>query len=385
MRIPLLSVLVATTLSAQSEPPYPLRPLQETRVIGAEAAGGVFLASIRSVAVATNGDVYVLDGQERDIKRYDAAGRFIARFGSQGVGPGELRTPLTVTLRDSVVHVLDQSNGYVEYAGDGTHIRTTRTRPDWLDNSRVRHGHAVIVDSDMIQRPVGPPVPVTTLAPMYRRVMLRNSSGGVDTIAVHRLDMGIVTLNAGSAPPAARPIGFGSQGVHSVIGDSTLVVADGYAAEVRWYAFTPAGATLRKTASLRQTSRLVTRDDLTEAGVRLAGQTVNMSGTAGAMTRSALQPTAATVTQATERWSVATRMLVANDGAVAVAAPLTVSQPRENKSTVENNVYTVFPATGAPFRVTLPGSQYLHLIHAGEFYVSDRNDDEPVIRVLRPR
>jgi hypothetical protein len=25
------------------------------------------------------------------------------------------------------------------------------------------------------------------------------------------------------------------------------------------------------------------------------------------------------------------------------------------------------------------------LIHAGEFYVSDRNDDEPVIRVLRPR
>ncbi len=386
MRLAFFLFLAPAALSAQPPQPYPLRPLQEQRAVGTDEAAGVFIAHMGTTAISPGGELFVIDAGDRDLKVYDAArGTFMRRFGRQGSGPGELQTPLTVVLRDTMVHVTDQRNGYLEFARDGRHIRTTRQRPEWLDAIPLRHGHHLLIEMQQLDRTI-PPRPVTAVEPMYRTVVLRTPDGRTDTIAAFRMDMGLVTLNSGSSRPTARPVGFGNQGVHALIGDSLLVVADGYAAEVRWYRITPAGAVLRRTESLRQRPRPVTAADLTAAGKRLAGATSQIISSPGRGSALApQQPTDATVSDAPDRWSVATRIVTAHDGTVAIAAPLTISLVRERRSTIENNVYTVFPPAGAPYRIALTGSQYLHLIHAGEFYIGDRDADEPVLRVYRPR
>jgi hypothetical protein len=392
MRLLLLTALAATTLPAQREPAYPLRQLQPVREIGTDEAAGVFLATIRGVAVSTTNRLYVIDGSDRNVKSYDARnGKFLQRYGREGSGPGEFRIPNVIALRDSMLVVTDATNGYVEYHVDGRPLRTVRERPVWMDKRPMRSGNFVVIATDAVPRPPmnGPPVPITTLEPLYKRVLVNTASGRTDTIAKLRLDLGLGTLEGDRGMTMAVSTGFGAQGVHEIVGDSLLVIADGYNGEVRYYRFSPAGATLARTVSLRQTGSAVSAEDIAEAGRRLARSSRRVTSTGapgGAMAvQSATQPTGANISHAPDRWSVATRILVSHDGTVAVGAPLSASDPTTRAMTTQRNVFTVIPANGQPYRVQLTDSQYLWAIHAGEFYVSDRNDDEPVIRVLRPR
>jgi hypothetical protein len=58
------------------------------------------------------GRIYVADGQAREIRVFDARGRFVRRIGSPGRGPGELRWPagLALTRHGSRLLVTDYGN-----------------------------------------------------------------------------------------------------------------------------------------------------------------------------------------------------------------------------------------------------------------------------------
>ena len=62
-------------------------------------------------AVASNGDLYVLDGVNHRVVVYDAEGRFQRQFGSQGSDPGQFQFPLGITVTQAGhVYVADSGN-----------------------------------------------------------------------------------------------------------------------------------------------------------------------------------------------------------------------------------------------------------------------------------
>ena len=95
--------------------------------------------SIAGIAVDDAGSLYVADGQDYEVRKFDPAGQFLIRFGRQGSGPGEfskidglaLLTDSQVAVVDGIenrLSLFDSSTG--EYRGQWTIPR------QWLTWSR---------------------------------------------------------------------------------------------------------------------------------------------------------------------------------------------------------------------------------------------------------
>jgi hypothetical protein len=103
------------------------RVLQEDLSIGVEeGAPEEMFGQIRSLAVAPDGAIYVMD-PEPALRKFDRTGAYLATFGRLGSGPGEYRQPdggLTV-LADGRVVVRDPSNGRFQlFTPSGEHAGT---------------------------------------------------------------------------------------------------------------------------------------------------------------------------------------------------------------------------------------------------------------------
>lgn len=71
--------------------------------------------------------MYVYDYQYKQIRSYNAAGKFLRNIGRSGSGPGEYRNAVMTVTNDSVLVVLDAGNTRVSYFNpDGT-VRSTFT------------------------------------------------------------------------------------------------------------------------------------------------------------------------------------------------------------------------------------------------------------------
>lgn len=83
--------------------------------------------SVRSVAVAADGTVYVVDGQVPDLRAFSPDGRFLRTLGSPGEGPGELKSPdggLAIPS-DGRILVRDPGNARIQvYAQSGEALET---------------------------------------------------------------------------------------------------------------------------------------------------------------------------------------------------------------------------------------------------------------------
>ncbi|MFW5947370.1 MAG: hypothetical protein ACOCUW_02650 [Gemmatimonadota bacterium] len=117
----------------------------ETAALEPEVRIGVFegedhymLGQVRSLAVAPDGAIYVVDGQVPALRKYAADGSYLATFGREGAGPGEYRRPdggLGV-LSDGRVVLRDPSNGRLQvYAPDGEPVATWPVRGNFSTSS----------------------------------------------------------------------------------------------------------------------------------------------------------------------------------------------------------------------------------------------------------
>ena len=92
------------------------RVLQEDLSIGVEeGAPEEMFGDLRSIAVAPDGAIYVMD-PEPALRKFDRTGRFVGTIGRLGSGPGEYRSPDggLVVLRDGRVVIRDPGNGRLQ-------------------------------------------------------------------------------------------------------------------------------------------------------------------------------------------------------------------------------------------------------------------------------
>jgi hypothetical protein len=102
--------------------------VREVDIGGVEGDSAYQFGQIASIAVGVDSAVYVLDAQSRDVRVFDAAGRFTRRFGRPGTGPGELSqgaAAVIVVAGDTVLvpDILQQR--ITHFAPDGEPVATT--------------------------------------------------------------------------------------------------------------------------------------------------------------------------------------------------------------------------------------------------------------------
>lgn len=88
---------------------------------------------IGGVAVDTDGLIYVLESQDRQVRVYDDQGRLVRRIGGEGEGPGEFRSPMLIGLQHDTLAIGDPGLGRVTlFLRTGQLLETVPTPPVWL-------------------------------------------------------------------------------------------------------------------------------------------------------------------------------------------------------------------------------------------------------------
>lgn len=100
--------LVTSALPAHGQEQW--RFIEEVR-IGSLSEGPAQFGEIRGVALGSEGRILVLDGQQQEIRIFDASGRFVRQVARRGAGPGEIRNANgLLTAPSAVVWVNDPGN-----------------------------------------------------------------------------------------------------------------------------------------------------------------------------------------------------------------------------------------------------------------------------------
>ena len=90
-----------TTIKNPREPidKTPILELKEDLSLGGpRAAGDYAFGNIRNFVVDEQGSIYVLDGKNYRIQAFDASGKYLRTIGRKGQGPGDLDSPLSLSL-----------------------------------------------------------------------------------------------------------------------------------------------------------------------------------------------------------------------------------------------------------------------------------------------
>lgn len=96
-------------LTAPREAPeWRAEPIVVVATAGGES--GEF-GSIRSILLAPDGTLYVVDPSKRALSIFDSTGRFVRVLGREGSGPGEYREPYSIAWMGKSLAVLDPRNG----------------------------------------------------------------------------------------------------------------------------------------------------------------------------------------------------------------------------------------------------------------------------------
>ena len=91
---------------------------------GTTGSGDLQFRSPRGIAVASNGDVYVVDCNNHRVQVIDEDGGVVTSWGTEGTGDGQLNYPFGIALAaDGSVVVADEQNHRIQsFASDGTFL-----------------------------------------------------------------------------------------------------------------------------------------------------------------------------------------------------------------------------------------------------------------------
>ena len=353
-----LSTGAAAQGGARGEPRFVLTPL--LTIGGDDVAEAYTFNRVSDIAAGADGTIYVLDAGDQAVKAYDAAGRFVRRFGRRGEGPGEFTHAVAVRV-DSVVTVFDAGqNRYAAFSPAGEHRRTRRLpTPGGVALATLHPLHeGFAVGMTAARHSFGSP----SNDPYHTVLLIRPDGRLADTILVYHSGATVWHPVNAMLPWGVAASDFGPAGAWAVLGDSVVAVVDGYAGTVRWLAITGGRARQLRAARLPNPARAITSADLAGVERRLRAKTPQRLG------RVALEPP--------PRWSAATRALFADDASLWV---------QNGNGAEESRIWTVFDREGRYLRrLQLPAGFLLRSIRGGRLYGVARTDlDVNVVRVFR--
>lgn len=296
---------------------------------------GVWFSRVLDIRSTPDGRIYVADSGRREILIFSPSGGLITAVGGEGEGPGRF-TMLGAMRVDSVIWVWDpMRRTETRFSLDGALLGSRSVTEPWLfgpgTSRSLRHGHRISETA-----PTFHPFQSRFDSPFYRLVV---SGVGVrpDTVAEIRSRQALWFDADDMLPFANTATPFGQGGGWAFLGDSALVVADGYSGEVVWYRATTTGLQVLRRAHAPVNVLAVTESDLARFEQSLHQELRNELG--------ARAPRAISV-RAPSHWSGITR-IVADETGPAVylesAAGRTASRWR-----VLRNDGTIGPVTFPP-------------------------------------
>jgi len=107
-------------------------------------------SSIRNFIVDEAGNVYVLDSKESLIRVFASSGRFLRQIGKKGDGPGELASPLRLSIhRTSRELAVSQNSRRITFFDlEGKYIRSLNTGVHYIPQCEVdSEGHIIGLES----------------------------------------------------------------------------------------------------------------------------------------------------------------------------------------------------------------------------------------------
>jgi hypothetical protein len=124
-----------TIISNPKEPMYSEQVLtleKELTIGGAEAKGEGAFSSLQALAVDKDGNMFVLSYKDSAVFVYDREGNFLRKFGRPGQGPGELSYPMTISIQDDRVMVLESIRRISFFTREGTYLKSLSTKDRWV-------------------------------------------------------------------------------------------------------------------------------------------------------------------------------------------------------------------------------------------------------------
>jgi hypothetical protein len=108
------------------------RVREEVRIGIAEGTGPTLFGNVTAVEADSAGRIWVLDGQAKELRVFDARGKHVRTIGREGEGPGEFRDPIGLAWApDGTLWVADPAAGrYTVFDGNGIFIGTHPRRVD---------------------------------------------------------------------------------------------------------------------------------------------------------------------------------------------------------------------------------------------------------------
>lgn len=178
---------------------------------------------------------------------------------------------------------------------------------------------------------------------------------------------------------------FGASGAWAICSDSVAVFIDGLSGGVTWYSIGSGGAAIAAQARIARSARLVDANDVADEKARLQRLAV---ASAPARYQDSMRISKPAIIATPGFWSVATRALVADDGAlwVGVNRIYTDSDPKGEYLVRigDDNTWTVFPQTGPAYTITLRARFRLTAIRGGKLYgFVDSGIGDPEIEIYR--
>ena len=284
-----------------------------TRIVsigGMDSPSGDWFQRVSDISIADNGWICIADSGRLEILCYSADGKLQSSMGGKGDGPGELHA-LSSIEADTVVVAWDPVTGRaIRYSLDGRVVRSERTRPRGFDAGtarRLRNGSLVSVTAARFTH--------GELYDPYNRLVLSRPGATdpaastdpaaltQDTLASIRSDAMFWYDAADGVPYSAASTPFGDGGAWSFIGDSMLVVADGYSGKLTWYQANATGLAVARRTQVPVEARSVSGQDLANVEKSLRAER------GGAVPRKI-------VLRAPPSWSGITDLVVADDGDV---------------------------------------------------------------------
>lgn len=122
--------------------------LEEELCLGeAQGPEEYMFSQLRDIAVDENGNIYLLDYKESHVKVFDKNGQYLNTIGKEGKGPGELDSPMSISInqeREEIL-VLEAARRMSFFSLKGKFLRNISTEKIWALRAGVNSSGYIII------------------------------------------------------------------------------------------------------------------------------------------------------------------------------------------------------------------------------------------------